>query len=113
MLQVAHELSQISLAENHITEGEPVYELHRNEVHTVALPDFIDVSDIRMIQSGRGFRLAHKPLHPIAIRCQVRRQNFQRDFAIKSCVLREVHFAHATGTNLGDNAIMGKARVRG
>ena len=113
MLQVAHKLSQISLALNHLTEGVAVYELHRNEVHTVALPDFIDVSDIRMIQSGRGFRLAHKPLHPIAIRCQVRRQSFQRDFAIKFCVLREVHFAHATCTNPGDNAIVGKARVGG
>ena len=112
-MQVEHELSQISLALNHITERLAVYELHRHEVHTVALPDFIDVSDIRMIQSGRGFRLAHKPFHSIAIRCQVRGQNFQRDFAIKFCVLREVHFAHAPRAQLGDNAIVGQARVGG
>ena len=74
-------------------------------------PDFIDVSDIRMIQSGRGLRLAHKTLQPIAIRCQVRRRDFQRDSAIKVRVLGEVHFAHATCTNLADNPIVGPARV--
>src|SRR3989441_10215437 len=78
-----------------------VDELHRDEVRPIALADLIDVSDVRMIERGRGLSLLCESPHPILIRSQLHRQNLQRDFAFEFRVLRQIHLTHSARADLG------------
>jgi hypothetical protein len=52
---------------NLLAQRNAVDELHGDEIHAIAFTNFIDMSDVRMIQSRRGFRLLGKAPHPILI----------------------------------------------
>ena len=87
--------------------------LHRDEMHalsygraTARLTNFINVSDVRMVQRRRSFRLAHEALHPISIRSNLSGQNLQSNLAIKLCILRQIHFAHPAHAELRDDFVV-------
>ena len=96
---------------NFLAQRHAVNKLHRNEVHAVSFTNFIDVSDVGMVERGGRLRFANEPLHPIAIRGYVCGQNLQRDFAIEFRVLRQIHFAHSTFADLRDNTVMRQSGV--
>src|SRR5438105_3185022 len=51
LLQISQELSEFgSLPINLFAQREAVDILHRNEMHTLVLADFVDVRDVRMIE---------------------------------------------------------------
>ena len=52
---------------NRFAQRLTVDKLHRNEMHSTALTDFINVRDVRMIECRRGLRFLDKPTHPILI----------------------------------------------
>src|SRR2546425_326726 len=74
VLQVAQQLPQIGLIVDSIAESLAIYEFHRDEVRAIAFANFVDVSDVRMIERGRGLRFLFEASHPIAIGSHIRRQ---------------------------------------
>ena len=96
---------------NFLAQRHAVNKLHRNEVHAVSFTNFIDVSDVRMIERRRSFGFLDKPSHSILIRSQFSRQNLQRHLAFELRVLRQIHFAHSTFADLRDNTVMRQSGV--
>src|SRR5436309_1253210 len=75
MLQITQKLRQISLFfVNQLTQREAIDELHRDEVHAIALTNLVNVRDVRMVERGRGFRLLHKSPHAIAVTSEFGRE---------------------------------------
>ena len=68
VLQVTQKLWQISLFfVNQMTQRETIDELHGNEMRAIALTNFVDVRDVRMIQGGGRSRFLLKSPHPIGM----------------------------------------------
>ena len=88
-----------------------VYKLHRDEVRTVAFSNLVDVGNVRMIKCRGRFRLLNETPHAVLVCREVSRQNLQRNFAIKFCILRQVHFTHSARTNLRDDAVVGQRAI--
>jgi hypothetical protein len=85
---------------NLLAQRNAVDELHGDEIHAIAFTNFIDMSDVRMIQSRRGFRLLGKAPHPILIAGEFGGKYFQRHLAIEFRILRQIHLAHSAFANL-------------
>src|SRR6266404_194550 len=77
-----------------------VDKLHRDVVRAATLANFVDVRDVGMVERRGRLCLAHEALHAIAIRTNIGGQNFQCDFAIESCVLRQINLTHPARANL-------------
>src|SRR5262245_38717269 len=83
VLQVAQQLSGISLSSvNYLAQSPAIDELQRDEVSSVCLADFVDMSDVRMIQCGCGGCFLFESPHSI-VSGDIRRQDFQCDFSMK------------------------------
>ena len=74
--------------------------LHRDEVHAVSFTNFINVSDVGMVERRRGFCLLNETAHAILVCSKVSRQNLQSNFAIKFCVLRQINLTHPARADL-------------
>ena len=61
-----------------------------------ALADLVDVRDVWMIERRGRSRFLFEAAHPILVRSDVGRQDFQSDFAIQTRVLREIDLTHTT-----------------
>src|SRR5688572_9894759 len=68
---------------NQLPQRKAVDEFHRDEARSLALVNFVDVRDVRMIQRGRGFCFLREAPHSILIAREFCRQNLQRDLAIE------------------------------
>src|SRR5437667_11130235 len=79
-----------------VAQRSAVDEFHRDKIEAILLADLIDVSNMRVAKRRRGFSFANEPLHSIAIRGNVRRQNLQGNFAIEYCVLGQIDSADPT-----------------
>jgi len=90
---------------NLVAQRHAIDVLHCDEVEIIHCSDLVDVRDVWVIErrGRRGF-LFEAP-HSILVRSEVSRQDFQRDFAIQTRVLREVNFAHAARTEEGANLV--------
>ena len=88
------------------TERHAVYVLHRDEGRALAVANLVDVGDVGVIERGSGFGLPDEALHPITIRRDVGRQNLQRHVPIELRILGQIHFAHAAGTERGDDPVV-------
>src|SRR5467141_2159724 len=77
-----------------------VDELHGDEIHAVALTNFMDGRNVWMIESGRSLGFANEAFHAIRLRRNFRRQNLQRNFAIQLVVTLQILFAHSAFANL-------------
>ena len=82
---------------NHLPQRDSVDEFHRDEIRAIVFPDLKDLRDVWMVERSSRLRLAHKPLHAIAMRSNISRQDFQRDLAIEPGVLRQIDFTHSAG----------------
>src|SRR5713226_3223252 len=68
LLQISQQLSEFgSLPMNLFAQREAVDKLHRDEMHTLLLADFVDVRDVRMIERRGGLRLLDKAAHAILV----------------------------------------------
>ena len=85
---------------NQLAQRLAIDKLHRDEMHAFSFANLIDVSDVRMIQRGRGLRLLNEAPHSIGVSREIRRQNFERDIAIELVVARAKHFAHSARADL-------------
>src|SRR3989442_15632658 len=79
VLQITQKLWQISLFfVNQMTQREAIAELHGDEVRTIALTNFIDVRDIRMIKRGCRLRLLDEAAHAVMVSSNFSPQNLSR-----------------------------------
>jgi len=66
-----------------------------------------------VIESRRGFGFLNKTIQLIRVLAEFFVQEFDCHFAIKFCVLRQIHLAHSAFADLGDDAVMSDDRVWG
>ena len=64
---------------------------------------------MRVVQAGDGLRFALEPLVGNAAVGPAREEQLDRDFAIQARVFGEVHLAHATGSERGDDFVRTQA----
>src|SRR5437667_3406962 len=98
---------------NLLAQRSTIDKLHGDEVHTVALADFMDGGDVRMVERRRGFCFLSEAPHAVLIRGEISRENLERNLAVKFGVLCEIDLTHATRTELGKDAIVRQARTGG
>jgi len=95
MLQKTQQLSQFGLLlMNLLTQGGAIDEFHRDEIHTLALTDFINVRDVWVVKRSSGLCFLFEPPHAIFIRSEFSRQDLQSDFAMQARVFSKIHFTH-------------------
>src|SRR6266508_3090283 len=95
LLQISQELSEFgSLPMNLFAQRETVDILHRDEMHTLVLADFVDVSDVRASERRGSLRLLIKAAHTILIGGNFGGKNLQRDVATQARIFSQIHFAH-------------------
>ena len=56
-----------------------------------------------MIQRGQHVRLTLEPFHPVAIRCELGGQEFQRDIAIQLSIGGPIHLTQSSNANQRQN----------
>jgi hypothetical protein len=101
VLQKPEQLSEFSaFLMNLLAQGDAIDKLHRDEVHALALANFMDGCDVRMIERGRGLRFLFEAPHPILIGSQISGKNFQGNLAMQPRIFREIHLAHPARANL-------------
>jgi hypothetical protein len=79
--------------------------LHHDEQPPVGVADFVDLADERMVQRGRGKRLAPEPLARDGIPFRRRREDLDGHASFEAAVLGEEDLAHATGADRRHDAI--------
>ena len=85
---------------NLLAQRGTIDKLHSDEVHAVTLTDFMNGSYVRMVKRRCGLRFLYETAHTVLVCCEVSGEDFQRDFAIKFCVLGQIHFTHSAGPDL-------------
>src|SRR5262249_38308179 len=65
-----------------------------------AFANLVNMSDVRMVESRRRCCFLFESAHPIFIGDNIGGQNFQRNFAMKLSVLRQVHLTHSACAKL-------------
>jgi hypothetical protein len=67
----------------------------------------VDRADVRVLERGRGARLALEPLERLRVRGNVLGEELQGDLAPESQVLGAVNDAHAAAAELLDDPVTG------
>lgn len=107
MLEISQKLSKIGLLSmNLFAQGLAVDKLHRDEVDIIALVDFVDVSNVRMIQGGGRLPLLNEAAHATLVSSERGRQDFERDFAIEAGVFGQINFTHPARAEFRQDAVM-------
>ncbi len=83
-----------------------VEKLHGDEHIAMLIVNFIDGTNVRVVQCGGGLGFALEPAERLRVFGYVVRQEFERDKAIEFDVLSLVHHAHATAAKLVHDTIM-------
>src|SRR5262245_5733840 len=101
LLQIAQQFSQLSLLAMDLFPQRRAFDiLHRDEVLALKFINFINVSDIWVIQRGRGLRLLYEATHSILASGDVGRQYFQRHATPEFRIFSQIDFTHPTRTKL-------------
>jgi hypothetical protein len=87
-------------------ESLSLQKLHHNERLALVLADFVDGTNVGMIQSGSSPRLALKPLQGYSIGGQPIGQELQGNVAPQGQVLGPVDHPHAAATQLLQDPVM-------
>ena len=95
--QVEHAIERQPFGRDHLLERLTVDELEREKRHAVRFLDGMDRDDVRMIERGRGARLALEALAAIGIERKLAREHFERDVPLQPGVVGEIDLAHAAG----------------
>ena len=87
-------------------ERAAVDDLHREEGRSRRLLDGVDGHDVRMIEGGDRFGFALKARAARGIVGGLARQDFQRDTAFESRILRFVDLAHPAGAQTPNDPVV-------
>ena len=96
---------------NLLAQRHTIDKLHGDEIHPIALTNFMDRRDVGMIKGRGSFRLLSKPPHSILVASKLPWQNLQRHLPIKLRVLRQIHLAHTAFAELGNDAVMRQCAI--
>ena len=91
-----------------VLQGAAFEPLHDDELLAVgfrSFPDVVNRADVRMIQRRGRPRLALKTADGVFVPRKLRRQEFQCDAAAEAEILGAKHHAHATATQVLDDAV--------
>jgi hypothetical protein len=80
--------------------------LHHDEGAVVFLADFVDRTDVRMIQRRCSLCFPVEPFQRLRIQGNVIWEELERHEAVQASVLCLIHNAHATATEFLDDAIV-------
>ena len=80
---------------------------HDHEEMAFVLTNFMDGTDVGMVQRRRGAGFAAKPLQRLGIFRGFFRQKLQRDETAERRVFRFVDYSHATAAQQFHNAVVG------
>ena len=73
--------------------------------HAAGVLEPVDGPDVRMIERGEQSRFALEARRAIGVRGERRRQNLQRDVALKLGIARAIDLAHAAGSEQRDDFV--------
>ena len=84
-----------AVAWNERIQALPTHVLHHDEIVAVCRLDFVDGDDVCVIEGRGGVRFLDETTAAVLVADAVRRQHFDRDFAIQSRIARAIHLAHS------------------
>jgi hypothetical protein len=87
-------------------EVEALNMLHGEIGAALKIRYFVNMDDIGMAQPGGRLGLTPKTTPAGLILTQVSRQELQGYLAVQLFILSQIDFAHATGTNLGNDLVV-------
>jgi hypothetical protein len=93
-------------AGNAFAERLALEKLHGDEGAMCVLTDFVDGANVGMVEGGSAAGFALKTLEGLAIVGEGFGKKLQSDMAAKAEVFGFVDFAHATGAELAENAVV-------
>ena len=94
------------------SEGLALNELHADEGLRLGLTEVVDRDNRWMIERGRRAGLDFESPHPLGVAGAIGRQELQRHITAEPGVMREVHLAHAPGSQKRTNDKLPKAHAR-
>ena len=89
-----------------LTQAAALDELHRDEHEIVGFLHRVEVNDIRMIEGGRGSGLMQEARSTVTRFDDVRTEKLERDAAMESRVLGDVHISHSPAPELVQHQVM-------
>ncbi len=90
-----------------VPEGLPFQQLHGNEWLAFVLADLVDRADVGMVEGRGSLCLPLEPFQCLVIFGKFPRQELERHEAMELHVFSFVHHAHAPGTKLFEDAVVG------
>src|ERR1700731_1812086 len=91
---------------DHVLQRYAVEKLHHDEGLAFALADFVDGTDVGMIQSRRGTSFPAEAFERLRVSGNIFRQELQGDEATKLGVLGLVNHPHPPAAQLLDDAVV-------
>src|ERR1700674_1539738 len=91
---------------DHVLQRDAVEKLHHDEGLAFTLADFVDGTDVGMIQGRRGTSFPAKAFQRLRISRQFIGQELEGDKAAKLGILGLVHHAHPAAAQLLNDAIV-------
>ena len=79
--------------------------LHRDVVRAVERAPVVDADDVRVLEPGRGLRLAPEALDEVRVLREPAVQQLQRDLAAELLVLGQEHVGHPAGAQPRDHPV--------
>ena len=95
-----------------LRETPALHQLHREEVSSLRLADFVDGRDVGMLQLRRRLRLSLETLHLDIRREFAREDELERDEAMEPRVPRAEDHAHAATTDLFEQLVVAHTLIR-
>jgi hypothetical protein len=86
--------------------------LHRQEMDAMVLANFVNVSDVGVIQCGCRPGFPAEPFHPHGVMSNGRGKHLERHSAVEPVVGGQVHLSHTTLTKARDDAVVSYAVTR-
>src|SRR6266550_5794936 len=107
VLQISQQLCQICpLLIDDLPQCLAVDEFHGDEIQSIVFADFVNVSDVRMVEGGGGLRFLNEAAHAIAVTGEIGRENLECNLAAELGIFSEINFAHSARADLRANFVM-------
>src|SRR6185503_49398 len=91
---------------NAACEGLALHILHHDEAVTGFFADFVDATDMRMIESCCCLCFPHEALPGLLTGNRILRNELDRDFAAERGVVGEINLPHPARAQFAQNAVM-------
>jgi hypothetical protein len=94
---------------NYSGEGFSLDVLHDDEVGIGFFTDFVNSTNVRVVEPGCRSCFSYQPLSGPFISRGFRKEQLDGNFARELCVFRQVYFTHSARAELLNNAVMGNS----